>query len=136
MADEAEYSKEYSPSSEANSSLPSTETSRILWKPQVHHVHSNPPLDSILSQINPVHTILFFNIQFGIILPSAARSYKWSLSFSLLQLSNTHKISRHPFRKPRCRQDNTKINFRETEREVVGQDVLEYTPLLCKIIYY
>ena len=51
-------SVQQSPSLEANSSLASQETTRILWNPKIHsRVHENPPLFSVLSQINPVHTL-------------------------------------------------------------------------------
>ena len=67
--DEAEYSMEYSPSSEANSSSPSEEIPYILWKQQVpHHVHSNPPLFPILSQINPFYALHPVSLRYSLIL--------------------------------------------------------------------
>jgi hypothetical protein len=53
---------------------------RLLWNLKVD---MSPPLDSILSQINPVHTLqlYIFKIQFNIILLSKRRTSKWSLPF-------------------------------------------------------
>jgi hypothetical protein len=57
------------PSSEAVNCAATQELPTILWDPKVHYrVHNSPPLVSILSQIDPVHTNpsylskIYFNI--------------------------------------------------------------------------
>jgi hypothetical protein len=50
-----------SPSWETASCTAAQEFPNILWKSKVNcHVHKIPPLFTIQGQINPVHTILFF----------------------------------------------------------------------------
>jgi len=62
----------------------SQEIFRFLWNPKVHYrVHNSPPLDTIPSQINPIHNLsrYFSKIHTNIALPSTPRASEWSLPF-------------------------------------------------------
>jgi hypothetical protein len=56
----------------------------FLWNPKVHYrVHTRPPVDPILSQLNPVRPIISClpKVHLNVILPPTLRSYQWSLAF-------------------------------------------------------
>jgi hypothetical protein len=68
---------ELSPSWEAATCAATQEYPKILRNTKVHYrVHKSPPLVPIVSQINPVHTILSYlsKIHIIIIHPSTSRS--------------------------------------------------------------
>jgi hypothetical protein len=60
----------------------------FFWNPKVHcHVRKSPPLVSILSHMNPMHTMLYFSkINFNIILSFTRKSSKRSLQVFLPEL--------------------------------------------------
>jgi hypothetical protein len=52
---------EKSPSWEANNNTGGQELYQLLWNAKAyHHAHKTPPLDSIMSQMNPVHTLTLY----------------------------------------------------------------------------
>jgi hypothetical protein len=55
-----------------------------LWNPKFHYrVHTSPPPDPILSQLNPVRLIDPYlpKVHLNVILPPTPRSSQWSLTF-------------------------------------------------------
>ena len=70
------YTKEQSPSQEANMSSACHEIPRTLWNPKTHYrILKSPPPGPILSQIKPLHAPYL-----NIILPSKSGPSKWSFS--------------------------------------------------------
>jgi hypothetical protein len=58
--------------------------SAFLWNPKAHYrLHTNPPLDPKLSQLNPVRPIDPYlpKIHLNVILSTTPRSSQWSLPF-------------------------------------------------------
>jgi hypothetical protein len=56
----------------------------FLWNPNVHYrVHTSPPMDPILSQLNPVRPIDPYlpKVHLNVILLPTPRSPQWSLAF-------------------------------------------------------
>jgi hypothetical protein len=77
------YSKEHSPSWEANRFSASQKVPHILWNPKVQYrIHKSPPPIPIQCQLNPVHTPTshVLKIHLNIILPSTPGISKWFLS--------------------------------------------------------
>jgi len=74
-----------SPSCESISHVASQETSIVMWNPKVYYrVHMGPPLDPILSQINPFHTFplaTLFLLRSIAVIPFISRSSEWYLLF-------------------------------------------------------
>ena len=83
---------------EANSCSAIQEIPSISWCPKFRYIlHNCPPLVQILSQMNPVHTLLYYFIQiiFNIFSCSWPRSSKWHLSFRFSH-QNPLRISFRP----------------------------------------
>jgi hypothetical protein len=62
----------------------SKEYPALFMEPEGHYrVHKSPPLDPILSQLNPVHPIDPYlpEVHLIVILPPTPRSSQWSLTF-------------------------------------------------------
>jgi hypothetical protein len=74
------------------------EISYLLWNPEVHYrIQNSPPLDLILSHLNPVHDFTHYFFKTWIILQSTPWSSECSLScntFLCLCLSSTCYMSR------------------------------------------
>jgi hypothetical protein len=75
---------EQSPSYEASNRSVSQQIPHLLWNPNIHYrLHNRTPVDSNLSQMNPVHILIpyFNNVYFNIIIPSMLTYPKSSLPF-------------------------------------------------------
>jgi hypothetical protein len=78
------HSMDQSTSSEANGCSASQKIALLSCSPKAHYrVHKLPQQDTVLRQMNPVHTYIsyFSKIHLNIVLPFTPRSPKQSLSF-------------------------------------------------------
>jgi hypothetical protein len=65
-------------------SLSLSKNPAFLWIPKVHYrVHTSPPLDPIMRQLNPVRATDPYlpKVHLNVILPPTPRSSQWSLAF-------------------------------------------------------
>jgi len=90
------YSREQSPSWEANRFSANQEIPRILWNPKVHyHIHKCP--SPALSWARPIqfcpHTSHFLKIHPNIIIPSTPGSPQWTLSLRFPHQNPVHVSS-------------------------------------------
>ena len=88
------YSMEQNPYWEANRFSDSQKIPRILWNTMVHYrIHNCPPPASVLSQIDPVHTLTphFLKMYLNITLQSTPGCSKWSLSLRCPHQNNVKK---------------------------------------------
>jgi len=103
-------SRQQTTSWEANGRSATQKIPRLLLNPKVHyHVHNSPPMDPILSNMNPVHNfqLYFPKVPSNITFPSMCRCSKWSLPFRFSQqnfvcishLAHAHNMP-HPSRPP------------------------------------
>jgi hypothetical protein len=91
-------SKDQSPPWEANRFSASKEILRLLWDLKFHYrIHKGSPILPILSQINPVHAPIDFNIILSFTpRPSKWSSYLWRSDktiYASLPSPTTHLIS-------------------------------------------
>jgi hypothetical protein len=88
-----------SPSWEANSSSATQEIHSSLWNPKFHyHTLKSPPLVSILSHMNPVHTPQTISLRTILILPShlsLSRSSYLYLPYRLSYINPLHTCVLH-----------------------------------------
>ena len=85
--------QQQNPTWQTNCSSVSRECLHLLWSSKVHyHIDKSLPLFTVLSQINPVHTLLsyFFNIPFHISFPSVCWFSKWSLFSTFFHQNHVH----------------------------------------------
>jgi len=54
-----------------------------ISRPCGTRIHKSPPLDPVLSHLNPVHTVTYYLLKthFNFVLPFLSSSSKWSLPF-------------------------------------------------------